>query len=146
MRFVHEGAVQEENRCRTMSEGGLAIFSGNLDSKNAGSPDSRPDVKSFRQFLTECARVKGEGGEYENYSFKGREAFIEIVDLIDRVLGIYDLRLPIADLKNGGELNGPTPHPGPLPSLRRERRGRSCSSVRAKWRSRVRECELGSAH
>ena len=45
------------------------------------------NVRSFRDFLNQCARVRGVGGEYCQYSFVDREPLIEIVDLIDRVLG-----------------------------------------------------------
>src|ERR1700710_2201564 len=46
-----------------------------------------PEIRSFRHFLDEEARVPGKGGEYCHYSFAGREPLIEIVNTIDRVLG-----------------------------------------------------------
>jgi hypothetical protein len=46
-----------------------------------------PDIKSFRDFLGEYARVPGGRGEYCQYSFKDREPLIAIVELIDKVLG-----------------------------------------------------------
>jgi hypothetical protein len=46
-----------------------------------------PEIPSFRAFLEKHARVPGPRGEYRQYSFKGREPLIEIVDVIDRVLG-----------------------------------------------------------
>jgi len=49
---------------------------------------SRPDVKSFWEFLTTQAKVRGENGEYRQYSLSGREPLIEIVKTIDEVLGI----------------------------------------------------------
>jgi hypothetical protein len=45
-----------------------------------------PDVGSFREYLESCARVPVGRGEYGPYTFKGREAMIGIVDLIDQVL------------------------------------------------------------
>ena len=44
-------------------------------------------IHSFRDFLNNHARVPGVRGEYCQYSFVDREPLIEIVDLIDRVLG-----------------------------------------------------------
>lgn len=67
--------------------------------KTKGKDDSRlsndsdecvievPDVHSFRDFLEKCARVPGGHGEYQEYSFRGREPLIEIVRVIDEVLG-----------------------------------------------------------
>jgi hypothetical protein len=46
-----------------------------------------PLIPSFRHFLEGHARVPGSRGEYRQYSFTGREPLIEIVDLIDEVLG-----------------------------------------------------------
>ncbi|HEX4262757.1 MAG TPA: hypothetical protein VH597_00345 [Verrucomicrobiae bacterium] len=46
-----------------------------------------PRIKSFRDFLEGHARVPGGRGEYCQYSFEGREPLIEIVELIDKVLG-----------------------------------------------------------
>jgi len=37
-------------------------------------------IHSFRDFLEKYARVPGGRGEYCQYSFKGREALIEIVE------------------------------------------------------------------
>ncbi len=50
---------------------------------------SRPEVKSFWEFLTTQARVRGTNGEYRQYSFEGREPLIEIVKTIDLVLGVH---------------------------------------------------------
>ncbi len=50
-----------------------------------------PRIASLREFLTTQARVKIMGGEtsgtYVPYSFEGRESLIEVVNLIDHVLG-----------------------------------------------------------
>ncbi len=46
-----------------------------------------PEIRSFRDFLENHARVPGSRGEYRQYSFAGREPLIAIVDLIDSVLG-----------------------------------------------------------
>lgn len=48
-----------------------------------------PDVRSFLQFLTEHAKVKTPGGEYVNYSLKGREALVPIIEVFDHVLGSH---------------------------------------------------------
>lgn len=48
-----------------------------------------PKVSSFREFLEKHARAKTPGGEYVNYSFKGREALIPIVETFDLVLGSH---------------------------------------------------------
>jgi len=45
-----------------------------------------PRVGSFKEYLLTCARVPVGRGDYGPYTFEGREAMIEIVDLIDRVL------------------------------------------------------------
>lgn len=61
--------------------------------KNADAPEDKdlaveaPPIPSFRVFLQKHARVPGPRGEYHQYSFEGREPLIEIVELIDRVLG-----------------------------------------------------------
>lgn len=55
-----------------------------------------PRVGSFKEFLEQCARVPTARGEYGPYTFAGREALIEIVDDIDRVLGSASGR-PIKD-------------------------------------------------
>ena len=59
--------------------------------KQRDTPDPltppQPDAKSFWDFLTSHARVRGANGEYRQYSFEGREPLIEIVKTIDRVLG-----------------------------------------------------------
>lgn len=55
-----------------------------------------PRVASFREFLEQCARVPVARGEYGPYTFTGREALLEIVDDIDRVLGSRTGR-PIKD-------------------------------------------------
>jgi hypothetical protein len=54
-----------------------------------GSKGNAPKVASFREFLEKHARVKTPGGEYVNYSLKGREALIPIVDTFDLVLGSH---------------------------------------------------------
>lgn len=46
-----------------------------------------PHVGSFREFLETQAKVPCGGGEYGPYSFEGREALLEFVDTVDRVLG-----------------------------------------------------------
>jgi len=48
-----------------------------------------PKVGSFREFLEEHAKVKTPGGEYVQYSLKGREALIPIVETFDLVLGSH---------------------------------------------------------
>lgn len=55
-----------------------------------------PAVKSFREFLEKCARVPTTKGEYGPYTFAGREAMVEVVDEIDRVLGSHTGK-PIKD-------------------------------------------------
>lgn len=45
-----------------------------------------PRVGSFMEYLEKCARVPIGRGEYGPYTFKGREALIAIVELIDQVL------------------------------------------------------------
>lgn len=66
------------------------IFS-KLDARMAG--DTRavatPKVGSFREFLEHHARVPVGGGEHGPYTFVGREALIEIVELVDTVLGSH---------------------------------------------------------
>ena len=56
-----------------------------------------PDVGSFMQFLKEEARVPAGHGEYGPYTFDGREALLEFVETIDRVLakGIKDATLSL---------------------------------------------------
>lgn len=46
-----------------------------------------PEVKTFRAFLETQSRVPIGGGEFGPYCFKGREALIEFVETIDRILG-----------------------------------------------------------
>lgn len=46
-----------------------------------------PDARSFMEYLTTCARVPIGKGDYGQYTFAGREAMVEIVELIDTVLG-----------------------------------------------------------
>lgn len=50
-----------------------------------------PHVASFREFLEHHARVKitagPDSGRYTHYTFEGREALIEICDVIDLVIG-----------------------------------------------------------
>lgn len=61
-----------------------------------------PDVKTFREFLEQCARVPVARGEYGPYTFTGREALTEVVDTIDLILGtktgkpLKDARLALA--------------------------------------------------
>lgn len=74
-----------------------------VDKLSAGlNADARavqgPDVHSFREFLEKVARVPVGGGEYGKYSFEGREALIEVVACIDRVLG-SETGQPIKDAK-----------------------------------------------
>ena len=57
------------------------------EEKEDGRIVETPEITSFRSFLEKHARVPGPHGEYRQYSFEGREPLIEIVDLIDRVLG-----------------------------------------------------------
>lgn len=60
-----------------------------LDARVHG--DSRavkaPEVGSFMEFLQTQARAPIGGGEYGPYTFDGREALIEFVETIDRILG-----------------------------------------------------------
>jgi hypothetical protein len=56
-------------------------------SKDKDLAVSAPDISSFRSFLQDHARVPGARGEYRQYSFDGREPLIQIVELIDNVLG-----------------------------------------------------------
>lgn len=49
-----------------------------------------PKVGSFREFLEKYAMVKGPDGRYVKFTFKGREPLIEIVRVIDMVLGTTD--------------------------------------------------------
>lgn len=67
-----------------------------LDKLDAGIHDDgrrvhAPDVKSFRQFLVEVMRVKlmtlDGAGTYGPYTFVGRAALEEVVNLIDHILG-----------------------------------------------------------
>lgn len=72
-----------------------------LDRLDAGIHDDGrsvrgPEVKSFREFLEKCARVPIAKGEYGPYTFTGREALLEIVEDIDRVLGSHTGK-PIKD-------------------------------------------------
>jgi hypothetical protein len=46
-----------------------------------------PKVRSFREFLTQHARVPIGGGLYGPYTFAGREALIEPVETLDLILG-----------------------------------------------------------
>lgn len=45
-----------------------------------------PDVHSFREYLTECARVPLRGGAYGKFSFEGRVPLEFIVEIIDKIL------------------------------------------------------------
>ena len=47
-----------------------------------------PRVASFREFLLKHARVPIGGGEYGPYTFNGRECLADVVDCLDRVLGL----------------------------------------------------------
>jgi hypothetical protein len=59
---------------------------------------NRPERKTFKEFLLKDARVPIGGGEYGPFTFKGREALEEIVDLIDFIhsQGLTDCALAIA--------------------------------------------------
>lgn len=59
------------------------------DRMGEGTKGNAPKVGSFMEFLTEHARVKTPGGEYVNYSLKGREALIPIIETFDLVLGSH---------------------------------------------------------
>jgi len=48
-----------------------------------------PEIHSFREFLETVARVPIGGGEYGPYTFKGREALIEVVEIVDQILGSH---------------------------------------------------------
>lgn len=48
-----------------------------------------PEIGSLREFLLDHARVKVASGEYVPYTLEGREAFHEIVDTFDLVLGSH---------------------------------------------------------
>lgn len=63
-----------------------------FDKVSAGLADDgravhAPDVKTFREFLERVAQAPVGGGEHGPYSFKGREALIEVVETIDLILG-----------------------------------------------------------
>lgn len=64
----------------------IGKLSQRIDAGNALAVDA-PRVASFREFLEKCARAPVGKGEYGPYTFTGREALLEIVDDIDRVLG-----------------------------------------------------------
>jgi hypothetical protein len=49
--------------------------------------EAAPKVGSFREFLEKYAMVPGPNGTYQKFTFKGREPLIEIVRVIDMVLG-----------------------------------------------------------
>ena len=68
------------------AQGILDRISARLDEPTKGNA---PKVASFREFLEKHARVKTPGGEYVNYSLKGREALIPIIDTFDLVLGSH---------------------------------------------------------
>ena len=53
----------------------------------AGRKVNAPVRKSFEEFLVGDARVPTGHGEHGAYSFAGREALLEIVRLIDEVVG-----------------------------------------------------------
>lgn len=57
-----------------------------------------PRRESFRQFLEMDARVPSGGGHHGPYTFEGREALLEVVATIDRVLAdcLPDARLALA--------------------------------------------------
>lgn len=60
-------------------------------SEKLGEPTkgNAPKISSFMEFLTTQAKVKTPGGEYVQYSLKGREALIPIVETFDLVLGSH---------------------------------------------------------
>lgn len=65
----------------------------NLDAKLNAKSDrvDVPNVASFREFLEHHARVKitagPDAGRYTHYTFEGREALVEVCDVIDLVIG-----------------------------------------------------------
>lgn len=61
-----------------------------IDSRLDATPERAvPKIGSLKEFLLEHARVKLQGGEYGPYTFEGREAFEEIIDTFDLVLGSH---------------------------------------------------------
>lgn len=61
-----------------------------IDARLDEAPErSVPEIGSLKEFLLEHARVKLQGGEYGPYTFEGREAFEEIIDTFDLVLGSH---------------------------------------------------------
>ena|SRR5258708_2302124 len=86
----HELEKERDNTARQQSTVGKSVkrFDEMIDRK-VGSI-SPPTVLSFRNFLENHARVPGgRRGEYCQYSFEGREALIEVVKVIDDVLGSH---------------------------------------------------------
>lgn len=59
-----------------------------LDSKLAADKRgvAAPDRKSFKEFLLNDARVPGGRGQYVHYSFEGREALLEPVATLDKII------------------------------------------------------------
>ncbi len=57
-----------------------------------------PKCESFESFLRTQAKVKTPGGSYVDYTFEGREALLEIVQLIDRII---DPKNPLPDSRVG---------------------------------------------
>ena len=60
-----------------------------LGERLAPATGTAPQVTTFMEFLTRHARVKTPGGEYIQYSLKGREALIPIIEVFDLVLGSH---------------------------------------------------------
>ncbi|HXS67220.1 MAG TPA: hypothetical protein VN761_00155, partial [Candidatus Polarisedimenticolia bacterium] len=83
------GAYQKEKRER-YSDGKYKSVVRFEENTGKADPSNPPQLyaKSFWDFLKQHARVRGTNGEYCQYSFQGREPLIEIVETIDRVLGV----------------------------------------------------------
>lgn len=81
----------------TGSKGAIGLLSEKFEAGNAATV-KRPDRATFAQFLTQDARVPTGGGTYGPYSFEGREAIEEIVEVIDHVLAerLQDASVAIA--------------------------------------------------
>lgn len=69
------------------------------DRMATGTSDGVPEIKSFREFLTEHAWARKPDGTYVRYSLEGREALEPIINVIDLVLGSHTgVMLPDARL------------------------------------------------
>ncbi len=66
--------------------GALKHLAGRMESAATGEA---PKAGSLKEFLTNHARVKLQGGEYGPYSFEGRPVLEYITDLFDHVLGSH---------------------------------------------------------